>query len=236
MARGRPRRLSDEERRTRRREYNRRYWDRWSAAHRAEHRAKAAARRAARGQKPLRRWTVPMILQAIQQFREATGRWPTYQEFTPAHGLPNQHKVGQLFGSVVEARRQAGMPGGGWVQPRLSAEERRARQYQANARWQAAHPERYQEIQRRARARYQARQQGRPVPDHRPGEAAPARRGRLQPVLDATPVRAGRYHGWMCRLACGHTVPAACRREKGGDDHHLPPRYQECWCSLEAAP
>ncbi len=220
------------------------YWDTWYAAHREEKLAYEATKRVARGVQPRVRWTGGRILQAIQQFWAATGRWPVATEFTPAHGLPDGHVVHQHFGSLAAARSQAGMPGEGRVRPLLSAEERRAHQRRATDRWRAAHREQVRALQRRAQARYQARKQGRPVPDHRPVEAAPvsspgqalARRRRLQPVLAATPVRQGRYHGWMCRLACGHTVPARCRLVQGRDTHHLPPLHQMCWCSLEEPP
>jgi hypothetical protein len=143
------------------RAHRRAYYRTWYLAHRAQRLAAMAARHAARGGRRRVRWTGPMILQAIQQFWAATGRWPGRADCTPAQGLPSGGTVARRFGSLVEARRQAGMPGGGLVRPRLSDEERRANYRRATARWKAAHPEQWRAIQRRAKARYRARQQGR---------------------------------------------------------------------------
>jgi hypothetical protein len=124
--------------------------------------------------------------------------------------------------------------------PRLLTEdERRANHDKAVQRWRAAHPLRVKVHQRRGQARYAARKRGLPVPVFGPVEEEMQAREtggrvpylRLQPVIVATPVSAGRWHGWRCTLACGHSVPGHCRHPKG-QQTHLPPRRLGCWCTL----
>lgn len=62
----------------------------------------------------LKVWTPEAQIRAIQAFYTAEQRWPTTQDFQGNTGrLPHFTTVYRTFGTLAEARRQAGMPGGG---------------------------------------------------------------------------------------------------------------------------
>ena len=60
-------------------------------------------------------WTELCILASIRAFYKAHGAWPMTQDFH-AHrdGLPHASTVWRAFGSLAEARRQAGAKDGGF--------------------------------------------------------------------------------------------------------------------------
>jgi hypothetical protein len=58
-------------------------------------------------------WTADEVVAAFQRFYRATGRWPLAVDCCSANGLPTYGAVERLFETLAEARRQAGMPGGG---------------------------------------------------------------------------------------------------------------------------
>ena len=62
-------------------------------------------------------WTREEIVDAIKTFHAETGTWPVFPDFCRANGLPYIDTVERCIGTLAEARRQAGMPGGGceWV-------------------------------------------------------------------------------------------------------------------------
>ncbi len=59
------------------------------------------------------RWTETRIVEAIKAYHTETGEWPLSLDFCAGNGLPAQATVERYFGTLAEARRQAGMPGGG---------------------------------------------------------------------------------------------------------------------------
>jgi len=61
-----------------------------------------------------RQWTPQRVVAAIKAFHQQQGRWPLTDDFTKAQGLPHAVTVHRLFGTLAEARRQAGMPVGGF--------------------------------------------------------------------------------------------------------------------------
>ena len=58
-------------------------------------------------------WPRERIIEAIHAFRTRHGRWPETSDFCQAVGLPHRVTVMRAFGTLAEARRQAGMSGGG---------------------------------------------------------------------------------------------------------------------------
>ena len=60
-------------------------------------------------------WTVDEILSTIRTFHNVRGIWPETKHFN-AHtdGLPHAVTVYRAFGTLANARRQAGMLGGGY--------------------------------------------------------------------------------------------------------------------------
>jgi hypothetical protein len=59
-------------------------------------------------------WTPARVIQAIRDFYRETGWYPDTRDFaTATPRLPSRTTVFRLFGSLAEARRQAGMAGGG---------------------------------------------------------------------------------------------------------------------------
>jgi hypothetical protein len=60
------------------------------------------------------RWAKPNTLAAIRTFYQQQGRWPMTQDFQTDRALPHATTVQRLFRTLAEARRQAGMPGGGY--------------------------------------------------------------------------------------------------------------------------
>jgi hypothetical protein len=62
---------------------------------------------------PKQRWDAARIVAAIQAFHAATGEWPLHVDFCSANGLPWPDAVERHIGTLAEARRRAGMPGGG---------------------------------------------------------------------------------------------------------------------------
>lgn len=62
-----------------------------------------------------RPWTVAEVVTAIAAYQAATGEWPLQIDCCAANGLPSYGAIERLFGSLAEARRQAGMPRDGWV-------------------------------------------------------------------------------------------------------------------------
>jgi hypothetical protein len=64
--------------------------------------------------RPRRPWTTAEVIAAFQRFYSETGKWPLFTDCNSTNGLPYHESVERLFGTLAEARRQAGMPGGGW--------------------------------------------------------------------------------------------------------------------------
>ena len=58
-------------------------------------------------------WTAERILASIAKFQDHHGRWPETKDFDSDGALPSQTTVNRAFGTLAEARRRAGMPGGG---------------------------------------------------------------------------------------------------------------------------
>ena len=58
-------------------------------------------------------WPPARILEAIHAFRTRHGRWPETSDFCHAMEMPHAVTVMRAFGTLAEARRRAGMPGGG---------------------------------------------------------------------------------------------------------------------------
>ena len=59
------------------------------------------------------RWPPARIIEAIHAFRARHGRWPETSDFCHAMEMPHAVTVMRAFGTLAEARRRAGMPGGG---------------------------------------------------------------------------------------------------------------------------
>jgi hypothetical protein len=58
-------------------------------------------------------WTAARQLQAIHAFYTRTGHWPLTQDFHATSTLPDPVTVQRTFGTLAEARRQAGAKDGG---------------------------------------------------------------------------------------------------------------------------
>lgn len=59
-------------------------------------------------------WTKERILEAIKVFHDVHNFWPETSHFhNRFFGLPHSTTVQRVFGTLAEARRQAGMPKGG---------------------------------------------------------------------------------------------------------------------------
>jgi hypothetical protein len=74
-------------------------------------------------------WSVERIVEAIKAYHTETGEWPLSLDLCGANGLPTYATVERYFGTLAEARRQAGMPGGGcervgpWESTRRAVED-----------------------------------------------------------------------------------------------------------------
>lgn len=58
-------------------------------------------------------WTVQEVLLLIKVFHYKKSRWPTTDDFNNDEDLPSRATVARLFGTLAEARRQAGARHGG---------------------------------------------------------------------------------------------------------------------------
>lgn len=65
---------------------------------------RAAVRGLAAG-RARRAWTDEAILQAVRDFRDRTGRWPTQRDFRNANSLPGLGTVARRYGSHLSLLR-----------------------------------------------------------------------------------------------------------------------------------